>query len=246
MVMPGNCPEAGLENGSKVGLGKDKLYLIELDASVPFSAYHPLLPMLSGERRARLDAFRMEQDKKASAISGLWVRHLAGQYLNVENSELKFEVNAYGKPGLVGAREFHFNLSHTRGAAAVGISREPVGVDIEKMGQYEEGVARRFFCKNEVRYIEKGSARRRFYEVWTKKEAYIKWLGKGLAIPLPSFDVFAEEASRHLESFQKDEYMVSVCHTGKTGRDAFLEIEEIGEKEVLTQLFSQDFRRAGT
>ncbi len=228
MAAPGNRP--------KIGQERDKLYLIRLDDSIPFSSYRPLLPELSGERRARIGAFRLEQDKKASTVSGLWVRYLARQYLEVENSELKFETNAYGKPRLAGVREFQYNISHTRGAAAVGISRTPIGVDVEKMGRYEEEVAGRFFCENEVRYIEQGDAGRRFYEVWTKKEAYVKWIGKGLAIPFPSFDVFAEETARHLESFQKDGYMIAVCHTGENAPDFCTELEEVGEKEALARL----------
>ena len=44
-----------------------------------------------------------------------------------------------------------------------------------------------------------------------KKEAYVKYAGKGFSISLRSFDVFDEMISRKLQTFNIDGYIVSIC-----------------------------------
>ncbi|HKG53037.1 MAG TPA: 4'-phosphopantetheinyl transferase superfamily protein, partial [Anaerolineales bacterium] len=109
-----------------------------------------------------------------------------------------FYYNQYGKPFL--APEFssyllNFNLSHSGSMALYAITRNmEIGVDIECIQsdfEYEE-IAQRFFSVNEVavlRTIPTEKKLEAFYNCWTRKEAYIKALGKGLSLPLDSFEV---------------------------------------------------------
>jgi 4'-phosphopantetheinyl transferase len=69
-----------------------------------------------------------------------------------------------------------------------------LGVDIElwrPLGD-EAALVRRFFSPAEnATYAALAPAARTqgFFECWTRKEAYIKAVGQGLALPLDSFDV---------------------------------------------------------
>lgn len=168
---------------------KNKLYFVELDAEIGFSRYEPLLKLLSEEKQTRILKFQYDMDKKLRLISDLFVRCLACEYLKVKNYELKFDINDYGNPIMVGVQDFYDNVSYTRNAFVVGIAQTSIGVDVEKICRFEKRVSERFFCKEEE-YIEENdneNAEQRFYEVWTPKEAYIKWMGRGLSIPLNSF-----------------------------------------------------------
>jgi 4'-phosphopantetheinyl transferase len=70
-----------------------------------------------------------------------------------------------------------------------------IGVDVERVRsdfEYEE-IAKRFFSVNERAILRTILTERKleaFYNCWTRKEAYIKAHGKGLSLPLDSFDVF--------------------------------------------------------
>lgn len=44
--------------------------------------------------------------------------------------------------------------------------------------------------------------------MWTRKEAYVKWLGKGMEIPLNSFDTIYED---RIITMYVDEYIISIC-----------------------------------
>jgi len=70
-----------------------------------------------------------------------------------------------------------------------------VGIDIEKMGRVKDmhSIAKNFFSekeKNAVMQADGSNAGQRvFYAIWTRKEAFVKALGNGLAYPLKSFSV---------------------------------------------------------
>ncbi|MBQ4556063.1 MAG: 4'-phosphopantetheinyl transferase superfamily protein [Clostridia bacterium] len=78
-----------------------------------------------------------------------------------------------------------FSLSHSGDRAILAVSKKEIGADIQIMRPISSGVARRFFTENEQAYIAAACSEeeklRRFYEVWTKKEAYGKALGGGLS-----------------------------------------------------------------
>lgn len=85
---------------------------------------------------------------------------------------------AAGKPYFADLPIF-FSLSHSGGKAILAVSDREIGADIQQMRPVDLRLAQRFFTARERAYV--GEDVSRFYEVWTKKEAYGKWQGSGLA-----------------------------------------------------------------
>lgn len=81
-----------------------------------------------------------------------------------------------------------FSVSHSDGKVVVAVSDKEIGVDIQHVKPRSPAVAKRFFTFEECTYV--GDDIARFYEIWTKKEAYGKWEGSGLAAAL-KVDVMA-------------------------------------------------------
>lgn len=191
------------------------LYFIELDEEDNyFAEYEKYLPYLSPEKQTQIHKFWFDIDKKLSLFADLFVRYLACTTLNLCNADLTFDKNVYGKPHLAGFPNFQYNVSHTRNAIAIGLSSKPIGVDVEKSRSVDLKIAERFFSRNEYSYI---LSRRdyqdiSYYEIWTRKEAYIKWNGKGLSLPLTSFDVTDNALVGMLSAIELNDYIVSVCH----------------------------------
>lgn len=153
---------------------------------------------------------KTKQDKKLSLYSELIVRNHICHKHKMKNSAIKFDTNHYGKPLLKNYKNFHFNISHTHNAIAVAITDSPVGIDLEKVKEVDLKIAKRFFTEREIDYIICGdNLAKRFFEVWTKKEAYIKYVGKGLSIPLKSFSVL--DIAEKIVTTEKDGYIISVC-----------------------------------
>jgi 4'-phosphopantetheinyl transferase len=76
---------------------------------------------------------------------------------------------------------------------AVAADKE-IGVDVEHVRAdfATEDIAQRFFSRGEVATfngLPKNEQVAAFFRCWTRKEAYIKAIGRGLSEPLDAFDV---------------------------------------------------------
>ncbi len=95
----------------------------------------------------------------------------------------------YGKPFFANLPEVHFSISHSGDFWLCAFGENPLGVDIEKwrVADYS-AIARRFFHPEECKAVASGSIST-FFNIWTAKESYVKYHGKGLSLPLESFSV---------------------------------------------------------
>jgi 4'-phosphopantetheinyl transferase len=109
---------------------------------------------------------------------------------------LEFRTGDHGKPYLPGGPAF--NVSHSGEWWLLGWAEGGrVGVDVEVARQLDdlEAVARRSFHPEEFARVmaRTGSERSAaFFRVWSRKEAFIKAVGLGLAYPLDGFVVSEE------------------------------------------------------
>lgn len=185
---------------------------MELSATIDTPQFEKLLSLVPEEKQEKVSRFRFDIDKKLSLYSEVILRSILCQKLHQSNGEIAFQIGEQGKPYLSGDPVF-FNLSHTRNAIAVAVSHTPVGIDLERVETCPLQVADRFFTANERAYICSDLHGRdgRFYEIWTKKEAYIKYSGKGLSVALPSFDVLENKTLPLLKTVCLNGYAVSIC-----------------------------------
>ncbi|MEH7621863.1 4'-phosphopantetheinyl transferase superfamily protein, partial [Bacillus thuringiensis] len=111
----------------------------------------------------------------------------------------------------------------------------PIGVDIELIKNAELNIAERFFNNNEISYITENTSYqdKRFYEIWTKKEAYIKCIGKGLSMNLNSFNSLDHKIPSYFYNVNRAEYVISVCNGMRE-----IELIELSERDIEDQSLS--------
>jgi 4'-phosphopantetheinyl transferase len=122
------------------------------------------------------------------------LRSVIAGYLRCPANEIAFVYGVRGKPALATA-ELHFNLAHSDGLAVIGLTRSGrIGVDVERvrpMNDFRQ-MADEFFSPGEREAIAAMPPEDRqlaFFACWTRKEAYLKATGDGLAAPLDRFDM---------------------------------------------------------
>ena len=164
--------------------------------SVPQNLENRLRQMLSEDERARANRFYFDPDRLRFTLSRAGLRMILGHYLNCPAAALQFAYGSSGKPTLAAPAEpLCFNLSHSQDLVlyAVAWNRE-VGIDIEQMRadcDYE-AIVGRFFSAPEQQELAQLSPDLRlqgFFNGWTRKEAILKAMGKGLTVPLEQLEV---------------------------------------------------------
>lgn len=111
--------------------------------------------------------------------------------------------NSQGKPYLKNL-PIHFNISHSADWFAMVVSWEtPVGIDIEVVRPLKgvEEMRQRYFSKKEQDYVEQDALR--FFQVWNRKEAYLKTLGLGLQDNLHEWNVLGNQELTTWERFNQ-------------------------------------------
>jgi len=167
-----------------------------------------LLDAAECERAARFQVLPAHQQ---FVISRGFLRTVLGKYLGCDPRVVHFRLASHGKPELAEDSGIHFNLSHTEGLAAIGITRVgPIGIDVENTRREIEVIqlAERFFSKKESDWVRSQPESMRtsaFFACWTAKEAYVKAHGGGLSIPLDGFAIVPdrEKLQLRLEVFEK-------------------------------------------
>lgn len=158
--------------------------------------------VLSDEERNRARRFFQEHHRRRFVVAHAALRQILGGYIARPAHELEFRSGPQGKPALAdsptGVRPgLEFNLSHSANLALVAVAWErPVGVDLEQWERDMDHLelAERFFSPAERASLRALAARRDdlvhgFFAAWSRKEAYLKARGEGVARGLHHFDV---------------------------------------------------------
>ncbi|MEF3367674.1 4'-phosphopantetheinyl transferase superfamily protein [Methylocystis sp. 9N] len=167
-------------------------------AAVGADEWSGLAALLDESERARAARFAFETDRRAYIGAHALLRVLLSRRAHVAPGDWRFASAPFGKPYLVSPpRDLAFNLSHTRGMAAVAVAEaaRDIGVDVEALAQTRDvlRVAERFFAPDEAAAIRAATALEArndlFFSIWTLKEAVVKAEGCGLSRGLDSFVV---------------------------------------------------------
>lgn len=148
-----------------------ELWAALLDRPLSQRENDALLSMLPPERRERIlrvhDSVKWREPLCAYAIlrQALWELY---RWKDLPEIGL----TAQGKPRFPAFPTVHFNLSHTSGAVLVGLSDEPVGVDIEKIRPVSERAMKR---------LADVASEKAFFQSWVRREARFKRSGTGVS-----------------------------------------------------------------
>jgi 4'-phosphopantetheinyl transferase len=157
-----------------------------------------LATTLSPDERLRAERFRDDLDKTRYIVCRGFLRGLLARYTQIDPSDLEFAYGEHGKPVLAEAcrsKALQFNVAHSHQLALYALTRErSVGVDVEQVRPLADAarVAAHYFSAREnaaLRALPESARTEAFYACWTRKEAYLKARGSGLAEPLDQFDV---------------------------------------------------------
>jgi 4'-phosphopantetheinyl transferase len=180
------------------------------------------------QRNARL-GHPGHQKRNAVCLGSL--RKLLCHYLEISNAQLTLSRSENGKPQIYSPHsEIQFNYSHSGDYAAIALCHGPrIGVDIEycRRNNDLEAISQHYFAASEVvdlSALPETQQRRRFFQYWTLKEAYIKARGEGIYLGLDnfSFDLSDNKRGAISVSFSSESF-------DSTDRWQFLQYESLDD-----------------
>jgi 4'-phosphopantetheinyl transferase len=166
-------------------LGDDEIHIWYLPLSITGDRLEQFLGVLSIEETERAAKFAFPYLRQRYTAAHGMLRLILGSVLNRDPTELSFRNGDHGKPFLV-EEDLQFNLSHSSEHGLLAVTpRTEIGVDIEGMSRKVDtgGIAERFFSEREAGELfslEDEHQRHGFFNLWTRKEAWLKATGIGI------------------------------------------------------------------
>ena len=128
--------------------------------------------------------------------------------------DIIIEKNDNGKPYITNKQKLFFNLSHSKNGLALAISDCEIGVDIEKIKEFNKSVAKRFLKTDETDDLK-------LLKLWTKLESAIKFKGLNLSY-------INKVHIENTKTIEIGDFVISYCTESKENP----EIIKIDEKTI--------------
>jgi len=157
-----------------------------------------LAATLSPEEDNRAERYQFEQHRNRFIAGRGLLRTILGMHLNRNPRELEFAYGPNEKPRLAHQDDdgpLHFNLAHSEDLVLIAVTRTgEVGIDVERIRPVSEAgnIVERYFSPREsgvYRALPEGEKPFAFFNLWTRKEAWLKATGVGIGQLLSEVEV---------------------------------------------------------
>lgn len=195
-----------LGNKSDFGIRIFKIFIPDYVHSIT-----SLIENLDNEERLRAGRYHFDADRNRSIISRSFLKVLLAKEIGLHATEVKIKKDSFEKPYLSSNPSLYFNISHSGDFILIIIGDKKVGIDIEKINYTQDysDIIPTIFSKYEIDELLGCSNKTlTFYKFWTRKEAILKAIGKGINEDLKSITVTDGEHSVSSEILSQNSQFV--------------------------------------
>ena len=196
------------------------IYAIDCTPWLAEDAIADALPYLDDKRRSRIRRLRVPLKRAQCAAAGLLLFHLFGENGNAPT----LVYGANGKPYLADLPNTHFSITHSDKWVFLAVADCEIGIDAQMPRKVCPRLAARSTSPEELAWV-KENTEPNFTRLWTMKEAYLKFTGTGLAVPIrevtisvPPTDGYDEQNRCYWSLLAYEGVPLSVC-SKKTIKD---------------------------
>lgn len=213
--------------------------IVEIDYKDFAGMEEVLLSELSEQEKLRSFNYQKRQDALRFVVGRAFLRRIISRFTGVHAGSVVIAQGQNLKPELrYPELPLNFNVSHAGSKVILAFDRHPVGIDIESS---ENALKTPLFghkvlsVTEQKNLITEGNYRENFCLYWTRKEAFLKAIGKGIdddIVNIPALDgrykVWGLETAGHQDwsvlSFNAgDGYICSLACSGRHERSSMLQ-----------------------
>ena len=169
----------------------NKNYSLDTNDIIIYIVYFPnfieiksdLAEFLNSKELNRAERFHKELDKSRFIIYRSILKFVLAAHTKLDVNDIYLDYHFNKKPYLASHPWLCFNISHSQDYAVIAVSLNQVGIDIEYMPQNFNftNLIPDIFIDEEILIIQNADNKKHaFYTSWTRKEAFVKALGKGI------------------------------------------------------------------
>lgn len=210
-----------------------EVWLFSFALDLPETRVVELGRLISPDEADRAARFRQERDRRRYVVHRAQTRTILGTCVGERPEKLGFTFGHHGKPSLParsGGPDVRFNMSRSNEVGLLAVQREfDLGVDIEHVRPFPVAldIAERFFTADEntrLRSLPQADVDAAFFSYWTRKEAIVKAMGRGLTQPIDVFTLAPNPGPEGERVFghwvvsvppPSEGYVVAVASTGQ-------------------------------
>lgn len=134
--------------------------------------------------------YRTDKEERHELVTSALHEYTGDESLSVSYTEK-------GKPYVKDSDSVYLSVTTTGEVMVVVFSSSPIGIDGEYLPRMTAPqrktdyalLAERFFSEDEAEYVRGCECAIRFARIWVRKEAYVKYTGKGIS-DFPNFSVY--------------------------------------------------------
>lgn len=189
-------------------LGEETIHIWGVHVPDMQAHLDPLHAVLCEEEQDKAARLIRKPDQQSSIAARGALRVLLSGYTGIPATALEFSYSGNGKPSLVppasdqlsdkqdrqeACDTITFNVSHSADWVVLAFGQKRnIGVDVEKIKREMDvkAIAARYFAPEEIALIDQAAdGHAMFFQLWARKEAYVKARGSGLFQELNGFSV---------------------------------------------------------
>lgn len=196
-----------------------EVYVLSLQMIEDASLQQQLLNQLSKTDRSYIESLKSSK-KRLTALGGRLLLHYVARMHGLDTFRLVYGEN--GKPYFADHSEFCFNISHSNAYLILAWSHEEIGIDIEQIRKELPRFPEKMLSEIDFQFFQEQDDKLKipiFFELWTRKESFIKFYGDSIFRKAKEFSVsdgkrvlpFMGNPTIYFHSCQWEDYMISVC-----------------------------------
>ena len=167
--------------------------------------------LLNSQELFRASKFFKCEDRERFIISRAVLKKLLGLCTNLAPQTIVIVSDKNEKPILKDCSHIHFNISHSKNCITFAISNKSVGIDVEYLNENfnYRSIIEACFTVSEIYFIkESPKPVRDFFKLWTRKEAFLKAIGKGLNDDMNKLNCLSSFPANEIEVSDYNNYTI--------------------------------------
>lgn len=222
----------------------NKIYWLSIPQRLKLEDLSSCLKLLDIEEKTTYELYKVDFKKKEFLVGRLLLKHVISKHTSLDLSDVEFQKNQYGKLHLKKEGEevinnLDFNLTHSDGIVACAIADQAVGIDVEYMKEINPDIIKQVLSRDEMFFLQANSneiRKKLFYQIWTRKEAYLKAIGTGFIIEPNMIDIPINTGWEYFTTIIRDNYLLSVVIAENHKLYSTPEVQELNIYDLLTSI----------